>query len=165
MKKGPLILLLTVSTFIFSCSGGIEKNKEKPSTIVGTWRLIDYSDIDTVSGKWTHPYSDHPQGYFTYTNSGIVNLNISAGDPLLISEDSAYKHYVTLGKLLDNAASYFGTYTVDYKDSTVIHHPRGGSIPWYIGTDQHRQFILRNDTLLIGDPTFKIVIRVLIREE
>lgn len=132
---------------------------------MGTWRLIEYSDIDTVSGKWTNPYGDHPKGYFTYTSSGVVNLNISAEYPLLISEDSAYKHYVTLGKLLDNAASYFGTYTVDYKNSTVVHHPKGGSIPWYIGTDQHRQFILKNDTLLIGDPTFKIGKRVLIREE
>ena len=34
-----------------------------------------------------------------------------------------------------------------------------------LGTDQHRQFILNTDTLLIGDPKFKIGKRVLIREE
>lgn len=71
-----------------------------------------------------------------------------------------------MGELLDNyAAGYFGIYTIDYENTTVTHHPKGGSIPWYIGTDQHRQFIIQGDTLLIGDPDFKSGKRVLIREK
>ena len=166
MKKEQLIILLTVITITFSCNPyKTEKNVTKTSKLVGTWRLIEYSDFDTVTRKWVHPYGDHSKGYFTYTNSGIVNLNISAENPLFISEDSAYKQSLTLGKILDNVAGYFGTYTIDYDQSIVTHHVKGGSVLWYIGTDQHRQFILKEDTLFIGDPTFNIGKRVLIREE
>jgi hypothetical protein len=114
---------------------------------------------------WKHPYGDHPKGYFTYTNSGIVNLNISAEKPLVIPPDSEYTKQLTLGTLLDNAAGYFGTYTIDSTNSMVTHHVKGGSVLEYIGTDQHRQFIIKGDTLLIGDPTFKAGKRVLVREE
>ena len=139
---------------------------KQSNKLVGTWRIIEYADFDSVSSKWVHPYGNHPRGYFTYTEGGVVNLNISSENPLRIAEDSAYKHSFTLGELLDNYSfGYFGTYTIDYENSTVTHHPKGGAIPWYIGTDQHRQFMLKGDTLFIGDPTFKIGKRVLIKEK
>ena len=173
MKKTQLITLFILLALTFdsygqgnSKPGNSYKDGTKTNPLVGTWKLIDYSDFDSVSGKWVHPYGNNPRGYFTYTEGGIVNLNISSEKPLHIAEDSAYKHSFTLGELLDNyAVGYFGTYTIDYKNSTVTHHPKGGAIPWYIGTDQHRQFILKGDTLFIGDPTFAIGKRVLIKEK
>lgn len=166
MNKTELFILLVIIITTFSCNQNkTKKSENKTNKLAGTWRLIEYSDFDSLSGKWIHPYGEHPKGYFTYTNSGIVNLNISGENPLYISEDSAYKKPFTLGTLLDNAAGYFGTYTIDSKNTTVTHHPKGGSVLWYIGTDQHREFIIKEDTLFIGDPTFKIGKRVLIKEE
>ncbi|MES1224499.1 MAG: lipocalin-like domain-containing protein [Bacteroidota bacterium] len=46
---------------------------------------------------------------------------------------------------------YFGTYSVDYGKSVVTHHIKGDSLPWYIDTDQQRPFIIKGDTLIIGD--------------
>ncbi len=165
MKARYLIILLTIVTFI-SCKYEKEKtNERKNNKLVGTWRLIEYSDLDTVNNRWTHPYGDHPKGYFTYTKSGIINLNGSAEKPLDIPADSEYIKPLTLGAVLDNAWGYFGTYSVDSINSVVTHHVKGGSVISYIGTDQHRQFIIKGDTLLIGDPTFKVGKRVLIRVE
>ncbi len=165
MKKRFLIILLTVFAVI-SCNSYKKKTNEKNiNNLVGTWRLIEYTDYDSVNNKWIHPYGDHPKGFFTYTNSGIVNLNGSAEKPLVISTDSVYIKQLTLGVILDNAFGYFGTYTIDSVNSIVTHHVKGGSVIDYIGTDQHRQFIIKGDTLLIGDPTFKVGKRVLIREE
>ena len=84
---------------------------------------------------------------------------------MAISNDSVYIKQLTLGTVLDNAFGYFGTYTIDSINSVVTHHVKGGSVIEYIGTDQHRQFIIKGDSLLIGDPTFKVGKRVLIREE
>ena len=93
MKKGQLIILLTVMTVDFSCiSAKTEMNVTKTNRLAGTWRLIEYSEFDSVTGKWKQPYGDNQKGYFTYTNSGIVNLNISAENPLLISVDSAFRY-------------------------------------------------------------------------
>lgn len=165
MKIGYLVILLTIITVV-ACNTSNGKIKEKRNNkLVGTWRLIEYSDFDSIHNKWIYPYGEHPKGYFTYTSTGIVNLNGSAEKPLNIPTDSTYIKQITLGAVLDNAFGYFGTYSIDSIHSIVTHHVKGGSVLDYIGTDQHRQFIIKGDTLLIGDPTFKIGKRVLIREE
>ena len=37
-------------------SGKISNTKPHPGTIVGTWRLIKHTDLDTISGKWFFYY-------------------------------------------------------------------------------------------------------------
>ena len=136
-----------------------------PSNIlVGTWRLIEFADIDTLTGKWGNRYGKNPRGYFTYTKTNIVNLNISTDAPLKISEDSAKNYSINYLNLTNNySLGYFGTYTIDWERSIVIHHVKGGSLPWYIDTDQPRPFKLNGDTLIIGDnKTWK---RVLVRAD
>ena len=166
MEKMSWILLLLVITVIPGCKNGNGYNKTTSAEkIVGTWRLVAYEDYDSTTGKWNQLYGKHPKGYFTYTKNGIVNINGSSEYHLPITEDSAYQKHISIGALLDNAWGYFGTYTIDEENAVVTHHPTGGSIPWYIGTDQPRQFIIKGDSLFIGDPTFKIGKRVLIREE
>ena len=136
--------------------------KKSPSTIVGTWRLVEFKNLDTATGIWYYRYGKNPKGYFTYTKSGIVNLNISAGNPLKISEDSAKNYKINLYDFTDTIAlGYFGTYSVDFKNSIVTHHVTGGSLLWYIDTDQPRPFSLKGDTLIIDNHrTWK---RVLVR--
>ena len=164
-----LIFIFTYCSFQNSYGqkiGAINKKKLLPQTnqVTGTWKLISFSDFDSATNSWIQPYGEHPQGYFTYTKSGVVNINVSSQRPLHFSADSAGKRYFTIPELLTvNGANYFGTYTIDHTTSTVIHHPKGGNIPWYIDTDQKRQFIIKGDTLFIGDPTFKIGKRVLVR--
>ena len=105
MRKRHLIILFILMSLAFSCKPGkTEKNETMTNKLAGTWRLIEYTDFDTATGKSMHPYGEHPRGYFTYTKTGIVNLNISAEKPLLISPNSEYKQPLTLGVLLDNAA-------------------------------------------------------------
>lgn len=86
-------------------------NDAKPQrgTITGTWKLIEHTDLDSVSGKWIYRYGKNPRGYFTHIKSGIVNLNISTDSPKKISEDSAKKYSVNLyDYLITNAIGYFG---------------------------------------------------------
>lgn len=133
-------------------SGKINKVETQVSKLVGTWKLIEFSDLDTITGKWKYDYGKHPRGYFTYTKAGIVNLNISADTTLPISEDSARNRNVNLLKWLYNYSfGYFGTYSVNINKSIITHHVTGGSLPWFVDTDQQRPFILKGDTLIISD--------------
>ena len=170
MKK-YWITLLSILVITAAAAG---QNKTKPAKagksmnpagqLIGTWRLIEFADLDLTTSTWTYSYGKNPKGYFTYTGNGIVNLNISAETPLIISEDSARRYNVNLEKWVNyNSVGYFGTYTVDVNRSVVTHHVKGGSMPWYIDTDQERPFILKGDTLIIGDnKTWK---RVLVKEK
>jgi Lipocalin-like domain len=165
MRKMRLFIVLAI-VGITACDGDREaKSVKERNQLVGTWRLIEYTDYDSVNHKWTNPYGLHPRGFFTYTSTGIINLNGSAEVPLKVHPDSEYVKPLTLGAVLDNAWGYFGTYTIDSVQSVVIHHVKGGSVINYIGTDQHRQFVIKGDTLFIGDPTFEIGKRVLVRAD
>jgi len=132
--------------------------------LIGTWRLIEFSNWDATTGQWQYDYGKHPSGYFTYTKTGIVNLNIAADTVLNISEDSARNYDINLLKWVYNyALGYFGTYSFDFKNSVITHHVKGGSLPWYVDTDQPRPFLFKGDTLIIGDnKTWK---RVLIKAD
>ena len=171
MAKMQLVILLTILTVSHSSYGQNNTNTEKAnkkteqqSKLVGTWRLIEFADLDSLTGNWKYRYGKSPKGYFTYTKSGIVNLNISSTIALKISEDSTKKYFPNLYDYIDQTAlGYFGFYTVDWEKSIVTHHVKGGTIPNYIDTDQPRPFILRGDTLIIGDnKTWK---RVLVKAD
>lgn len=84
-------MLIVIMIIAFSCKQDtVEKQITNANKLIGTWRLIEYTDFDTITGKATHPYGEHPKGYFTYTKSGIVNLNISSENPIIVSPDSEY---------------------------------------------------------------------------
>ena len=169
MKKATAIfLLLLLHSCMYAQTTGSNKNMENKKTpanpLAGTWRLIEFADLDTLTGQWIYRYGKNPRGFFTYTTTNILNLNISTGTPLKISEDSAKKLNVNL---FDNiqfvSFGYFGTYSLDLEKSTVTHHVKGGGIPWYIDTDQPRPFTLKGDTLIISNK--KTTKRVLVKAD
>jgi Lipocalin-like domain len=170
MARFQLLLLFTLAL----TSNSFGQSKIKPvrpdkagspmDKLAGTWRLVEFANLDAATSTWIYPYGKNPKGYFTYTKTGIVNLNISSETPLKISEDSAKNYNIKLLNWVYNySEGYFGTYSVDFNKSIVTHHVKGGSLPWYIDTDQQRPFILKGDTLVIGDSkTWK---RVLVKED
>ena len=172
MRQKSLIIGLVILSVgcIHAYTQGNKKDKtasdsiNKLNKLIGTWRLIEYADVDAATGQWKYDYGKHPTGYFTYTKTGIVNLNIAADTVLNISEDSAKNYNINLLKWVYNySLGYFGTYSIDFNTSVITHHVKGGSLPWYVDTHQPRPFILRGDTLIIGDnKTWK---RVLIKAD
>ena len=103
MRKIRVALIIIVILFFLQNSYGQKSNnvdKEKTvkenNKLVGTWRLIEYTDLDTLTHKWTYPYGKNPRGYFTYTSTNIVNLNITTDKPLLLTEDSVKKSSIKL---------------------------------------------------------------------
>jgi hypothetical protein len=139
-------------------------NNWRPARIGGRGRLVEYSDLDTLTGIWKYKYGKNPKGYFTYTKTFIVSLNITAETPFKFSMDSA-KHLIMnyYDMTQKNSLGYFGTYSVDWEKSIVTHHVNGGSLPWYIDTDQPRPFTIKGDTVIIGNN--KTWRRVLVRAD
>jgi hypothetical protein len=140
------------------------QHSSKKNTIVGTWRIVEFSSLDSSTGQWVHPFGKNPKGYFIYTKNNIVNINVCSEFPLKISEDSSKNYTINLfNHIWNNSFGYFGTYSIDSKNSVVTHHVEGGSIPYYIEKDKKRAFNIKGDTLTIGDnKTWK---RVLVRVE
>jgi hypothetical protein len=125
--------------------------KSKGTDLVGTWRLIEFADLDSA-GNWLHPLGKNPRGFVTYTRTNIFNINMSSEVPPEITQEQSKSKNILLDDFLwKYSFGYFGTYRVDFKTSVVTHEVKGGTIPWFIGTDQPRPFVLKGDTLIIGD--------------
>lgn len=154
-----LHIVFVFITFYYASAQAV--NKKDPLT--GTWQLIDFADTDSL-GNWIHPFGKHPRGFVTYTATGIFNINMSSEIPLGITESESKTRTIILDEFLwKYSFGYFGNYAADLKKSVVTHKVTGGTIPWFVGTDQPRPFLLRGDTLIIGDNrTWK---RVLIKAD
>ncbi len=156
--------LILSSCFTYGQNSAQKKiNKNNDNPLVGTWQLIDFANSDSL-GNWIYPFGKHPRGFVTYTKSKIFNINMSSETPMVITEEESKTRAITLDEFLwTYSFGYFGTYTVDFKKSVVTHEVKGGTMPWFVGTDQPRPFILKGDTLIIGDnKTWK---RVLIKAD
>jgi len=169
MKSTSLIISLLVVLSTGCGQSKVEnqtpdKKEAQSNNLVGTWQLVEFSDLDSLTGEWVYGFGRNPKGYFTYTKTGIVNLQITMETPFKFSEDSAkhleMSYYDMIRK---NSLGYFGTYTVDWEKSIITHHVTGGSLPWYIDTDQPRPFTIKGDTVIIGDN--KTWRRVLVRAD
>lgn len=159
MRK--LILVLVCFQFVFSTSTA---QTVKPAKgIVGTWKLVDFADFDSTSNTWIYRYGKNPKGYFIYTAGGILSINVSNENFLNLTEEEAKKYNVNFYEFFSTKAfAYFGTYTFEPDKGRVIHHVKGGSIPWYTDTEQPRQIQLKGDTAIIGDniSTRRVLVRV-----
>jgi hypothetical protein len=145
-----------------------QKTTASHPSLVGVWKVLHFCNIDSA-GVETNPYGEAPTGVFVYTPSGVLSLQATRtpAPPLFAAGDDAptdAERHV----MFDSYFGYYGTYTIT-SDSTVIHHVIGGTVPSYIGTEQHRHYRIRSgglnapDTLSIGGNPLSLRCRQLIR--
>jgi hypothetical protein len=159
MRK--LLLAFICMFFLFSASTA-QKTKAAKG-IAGVWKLIEFVDLDSVSNTWVHRYGKNPRGYFIYSPGGILSINVSSDTPLKITEEGAKNYTINLHEFFSSHSfGYFGTYTYEPAKGQVIHHVKGGTLPFYTDTEQPRQIQLKGDTAIIGDNirTRRVLVRV-----
>lgn len=180
MKRIGIVALVTLGPL----AGGGGAAKRPPSTlpsptagrqaaaiqpsVVGVWRLVRWCDVDST-GRENYRLGEHPVGYFVYLPTGQLSLHAMRTPPVPPFAAGDFSPTGPEGQaLIASYFGYFGTYTIT-SDSTVVHHVVGGSIPSYVGTDQHRHYRIQRgtagqpDTLSIGDypaPRCRKLVRV-----
>lgn len=156
------IILLSLLFICFQSTHAQQATDKK--AIIGIWRLVEFADYDSASNTWIHRYGKNPKGYFIYTAAGYLSINVSNEQPIKLTEEEAKNYTINFYEFFSTKAfAYFGTYTFEPEKGRVIHHVKGGSIPWYIDTEQPRIIRLNGDTAIIGDNITNR--RVLVRVE
>lgn len=120
-------------------------------SLVGVWRVVRFCDVDS-SGRETQPFGPRPLGYFIYTPSGELSIQVMRTPAMSRFAQDAAPTDAELRMLHDSYFGYFGTYTIT-SDSTVVHHVLGGTLPEYVGTEQPRVYSIwgaQGDSLTIG---------------
>lgn len=118
--------------------------------LLGTWRLVSDNAVRPDGSFEPDPdYGPNPIGYLMYDRTGHMCATLSNpnpprwADPAKPSEaERALSH-----KAME---AYCGTYEVREKEGRVIHRPELAEWPFYIGSDQVRNFRLEGDRLILS---------------
>jgi hypothetical protein len=123
--------------------------------LVGTWKLVSASTVDS-SGKQDHaPYGTDPIGFLTYTEDGRVTAFISNGGrkPLSLGAKGAV--------LLEEQAEAFKTFLAyggRYRLSgdKVIHSVEISSIQNWVKTELVRSVKFHDDRIVLATPPIMV---------
>ncbi len=87
--------------------------------IIGTWRLVHSVELQP-DGRRHYPFGEDAIGYITYTDAGVMSVQISRRRRTKAAGDaSIHTDYL----------AYFGQYEVDLQNEMVIHLLEGQLFP------------------------------------
>jgi hypothetical protein len=147
---GAFVAIVMISGCSGSNSPPSAFASERP--LVGTWRVAAYVNPAARDSAGAFPLGRSPLGYLVYDRTGHVFFHVVSG---VAAQPGARGRWqsadsAALGRLLSDAAAYFGTYTADYSRGTVVHHIEGETPPNIGTTEVATPFRVNGDTLILG---------------
>ena len=138
--------------------------RQAPAPWIGTWRMAAVENRDSTSGPWRQPFGEAPVGYVTYNPDGTHTMNFTRTPvaPGFAAGNDRGATEKELRQTYEGYFSWFGRYTVDTRRSVITHRIEGSLWPSWRNTVQERPFVIRGDTLLLGDQvrSRRVLIRV-----
>jgi hypothetical protein len=132
-----VLLLLLVSAGVGPMARSVKA--QSAPTLVGVWRLVSMNSPD-ATGKQRPYWGEQPTGLIIYTADGHIAAQLY--DPrrprLGVPWESADREAARTAFV--GLSTYFGTYTVDAKASTVTHTVEGAMAPDWIGSKLVRAY-------------------------
>ena len=119
-------------------SQGAVAQKSLKDQIVGTWAIV--SQVQTLKdGSTRHPAGMNPKGVNVFTADGqFVVLFMRDELPKIAAGDRAKATAEEARALVGGAIGYFGTYTVDEPNKTIVYRLVGTTFPNQLGVEQRR---------------------------
>ena len=116
---------------------------------VGAWKLISF-ERRTTAGEVTYPMGQTPVGRITYDGLGRMSAQIMRPDRPNFQATSASRGSPEEKiAAFDGYIAYYGTYSINEKERTVIHHVEASLYPNWVGSDQRRLFEFSQGQLIL----------------
>lgn len=134
-----------ISSVVIGCAIGGSAFSAENAAIVGTWRVVDVTQVVVETNEVTRPMGEKPNGFIQYSPSGHMSAVLSRSDlpkPTSLPYPDADRVAIHKGLI-----AYAGPYTVE--GNKVTHHVKAGWLTHWIGGDQVRYFDLKGNTLTI----------------
>ena len=147
-----IVVSFTLCPDVFAREAKANATAKAKTTIqrfIGTWKLVT-SDFRTSDGKVTHPLGDKAVGILMYDSGGRMAAQLMRPDrPKFASGDMRGGTQEEIKTAAEGYVAYFGTYEVDDKKGTVVHHVEASLFPNWLGQDQVRFFEFSDDLLTL----------------
>lgn len=152
------ILMMAMSVLLMLCTGVVAKEakaKAAPKAMttvqrfMGTWKLVT-SEFHTSDGTVIYPLGEKAVGILIYDSGGRFAAQLMRLDrPKFASGDMRGGTPEEIKAAVDGYVAYSGTYEVDDKKGTVVHHVEASLFPNWLGQDQIRFFEFSDDLLTL----------------
>jgi hypothetical protein len=137
----PLLLLV-------GAMGGAQKfaTRNPADEFIGAWKLISY-ERRTGAGELSYPMGAHPVGRIAYDPLGRMSAQLMPADRPHFQDSVGSAEEKTAA--FDSYVAYYGTYTVNPADRTVVHHVEASLNPDWVGTDLIRSYEFSGSRLIL----------------
>jgi hypothetical protein len=166
--KNLYLLSLAVVPFISGCvviSQGLgERKADAPQgrvhsmsrevipKLLGSWKLISFHLKDS-SGQTAYPFGKDAQGRLIYEADGRMAVQLmNPNRPGFTSDDTMATSEAEVRAAFDGYTAYYGTYSVNPDEQTIVHHLEAALLPNWVGTDQRRHFEFDEKYLTLKGP-------------
>jgi Lipocalin-like domain len=155
-----LVLTIALSGILTGFSNEPANGSGMQQQLIGSWDLASRTTrLDSGQTVTDPTLGEQPSGVLIYDATGHMAAQLSrkARTVEMLGEDCRQIASVQTAPNTANTIlgydAYFGTYTVDTKQSVVTHHVKSALWPGNVGKDIQRAFVLRGDELTISFKT------------
>jgi hypothetical protein len=121
--------------------------------LLGAWRLISWEEHEP-GREVTYPVGPDAVGQISYDAAGRMSAQlVRPNQQRFTSEDWREASKDEKASAWSNYFGYFGTYTVNEKAATIVHHIEGSWFPNLVGTDQVRHYRFDGDRVILNADT------------
>jgi len=115
--------------------------------LINTWLLVSF-EMRKEKGDIVYPFGKDVKGMLIYTSSGNFSAQVMQNDrPLFKSGDQMKGSSEEIEASFKGVISYFGHYTFDEKENSVLHHIEGSLFPNWKGLTMKRFTEFKDDIL------------------
>jgi hypothetical protein len=121
--------------------------KDPHPQFVGTWKLVSSTEVLPDGTQRAYGFGSHPQGYLIYDATGHMCAQVVNSDrPKWKDPDHPTPEEIKTA--FDGFGGYCGTYSVDEKNSTLVHMPEVPFDPNLVGSPKPRTYKIENGQLI-----------------
>jgi hypothetical protein len=148
MEAAMISIGRTVLVALLLVTGACCTTSQAADSIVGSWRLVSWVEVETESKSVHSVFGDNPRGMITYTPDGRMSVFII--DPKRKPPASPIATDAEADELYRTMIAYSGAYSIE--GNKVIHKIELSWNQTWTGTSQQRFVDVKDDQLVIKTP-------------
>ena len=140
--------IIRVGLVALVMASAVWSKSQAAESVVGSWRLVSWIEVETESKAAHAPFGDSPMGVITYTSDGHMSLIIA--DPKRKPATGPKANETEAADLYRTMVAYSGAYSVD--GNKVTHNIEVSWNQAWNGTSQQRFIEVKDSQLTIKTP-------------
>jgi len=126
-------------------------NRDIPK-LAGSWKLISFHSKDP-GGQIAYPFGKDARGRLIYEPDGRMAVQLmNPNRPGFASDDPLVTSEAEVRAAFGGYTAYYGTYSVNPDDRTIVHHIEAALLPNWVGAHQQRLFEFDGKYLTLKGP-------------